>query len=199
MGTAAIVRGFTDPVHDSQRVFRTALDALARPGRIARISSNLAPPAPLLATSASLLLALADYETTVWLDDALAEATDVADFIRFHTGAPLTRIRREADFAVMAAPLIMPPLASFAQGTPEYPDHSATLIVQVESLANDGWIFAGAGIPARQSFCAAPLPADLPRQLADNRARFPCGVDLIFVTSAEIAALPRSCRIVEGN
>lgn len=199
MSTAAIARGFADPVHESQKVFRTALDALARPGWIARISSNLVPPAPLLATSASLLLALADYETTVWLDDALAERTEVADFIRFHTGASLTRIRREADFAVIAAPLAMPPLTSFAQGTPEYPDRSTTLIVQVESLANDGWIFAGPGIPARQSFSATTLPADFPRQLADNRTRFPCGVDLIFVTGLEIAALPRSCRIVEGN
>lgn len=199
MGTAAIARGFVDPVHDSQKVFRTALDALARPGQIAQVSSNLVPPAPLLATSASLLLALADYETAIWLDDALAEATEVADFIRFHTGAPLTRIRREADFVVVAAPLAMPPLASFAQGTPEYPDCSTTLIVQVESLDNHGWIFAGPGIPERQSFGAAPLPPDFPRQLTDNRARFPCGVDLVFVTSTEIAALPRSSRIMEGD
>lgn len=199
MSTAAIVRGFADPVHDSQKVFRTALDALARPGWIARFPSDLSPPLPLLATSASLLLALADYETTVWLDDTLAEATEVADFIRFHTGASLTRIRREADFAVIAASLAMPPLASFAQGTPEYPDRSTTLIVQADALANDRWTFAGPGIPERQSFSAAPLPADFPRQLADNRAGFPCGVDLVFVTSTEIAALPRSCRIVEGD
>jgi alpha-D-ribose 1-methylphosphonate 5-triphosphate synthase subunit PhnH len=200
MSTAAVIaRGFADPVHDSQRVFRTALDALARPGRIARMTSSLSPPAPLLATSAGLLIALADYETTVWLDDMLAEAADVTDFIRFHTGAPLTRIRREAELAVIAAPAAMPPLASFAQGTPEYPDRSTTLIVQVGSVANDRWVFGGPGIPERQSFSAAPLPSDFPRQLADNRARFPCGVDLIFVTDAEIAALPRSCRIVEGN
>lgn len=198
MSIAAVAPGFADPVHESQKVFRTALDALAHPGRIARIDSNLAPPAPLLATSASLLLALADFETTVWLDDALAEAPEVGDFIRFHTGAPLTRARREADFAVIAAPLAMPPLASFAQGTPEYPDRSTTLILQVDSLINDRWMFTGPGIPARQSFSAAPLPADFPQQLADNRARFPCGVDLVFVTREEIAALPRSCRIVEG-
>ena len=199
MSTAAIARGFADPVHDSQKVFRIALDALACPGRIARVPSSLTPPAPLLATSASLLLAFADYETSVWLDDALAERPEVADFIRFHTGARLTRVRREADFAIVAAPLALPPLASFAQGTPEYPDRSTTLIMQVGALANSGWAFAGPGIPERQSFCAAPLPDDFPRQLADNRTRFPRGVDLIFVTCTEVAALPRSCRIVEGD
>lgn len=198
MSASAMARGFAEPVHDSQKVFRAALDALARPGRIARIETTIAPPAPLLATAASLLLALADYETAVWLDDALAEVTEVRDFIRFHTGAPLTRLRREAHFAVIGAPRSMPPLASFAQGTPEYPDRSTTLIIQVDTLANDRWVFGGPGIPERQSFSAAPLPTDLPRQLIDNRARFPCGVDAIFVTRDQIAALPRSCRMVEG-
>ena len=199
MSTTALARGFADPVHDSQKMFRTTLDALAHPGRIARISPSLVPPEPLLTTSASLLLALADYETAVWLDDALAEQTEVAEFIRFHTGARLTRIRREADFAIVAAPLAMPPLASFAQGTPEYPDRSSTLILQVDSLVNGGWMFAGPGIPERRSFSATPLPDDFRPQLAENRTRFPRGVDLFFVTSTEMAALPRSCRIVEGD
>jgi alpha-D-ribose 1-methylphosphonate 5-triphosphate synthase subunit PhnH len=42
---------------------------------------------------------------------------------------------------------------------------------------------------------AAPLPADMLARLADNRALFPCGVDLILVTADEVAALPRSVRL----
>jgi alpha-D-ribose 1-methylphosphonate 5-triphosphate synthase subunit PhnH len=197
MSVAAIARGFGDPVHDSQKVFRTVLDAMARPGRIALLATSLEPPSPLLATSASLMLALADYETTIWMDDLLAEVPAVGDFIRFHTGARLTRSPREADFALIAASGAMPPLASFAQGSPEYPDRSTTLIIQTEMLANSGWQFHGPGIPDRMAFCAAPLPADFPQQLAANRGRFPRGVDVVFVTHTEIAALPRSCRIVE--
>jgi alpha-D-ribose 1-methylphosphonate 5-triphosphate synthase subunit PhnH len=37
-----------NPVLDSQKVFRAALDALARPGRIARLSTTVEPPFPLL-------------------------------------------------------------------------------------------------------------------------------------------------------
>lgn len=198
MSTSAVARGFADPVHESQKVFRRALDAMAHPGRIAQLGTHIEPPAPLFATSASLLLALADYETCVWLDDTLAEVPAIAEFVRFHTGTRLTRARREAEFAVIAEPEHMPPLTAFASGTPEYPDRSTTLIIQVETLANRGWQFTGPGIRECASFSAAPLPPDFPEQLAANRARFPLGVDLIFTTQTEIAALPRTCRIVEA-
>jgi alpha-D-ribose 1-methylphosphonate 5-triphosphate synthase subunit PhnH len=122
----------------------------------------------------------------------------VAEFIRFHTGTRLTRARREAEFAVIATPEHMPLLTAFASGTPEYPDRSTTLIIQVETLANRGWQFTGPGIRERAAFSATPVPADFLQQLTANRARFPLGVDLIFTTRTEIAALPRTCRIVEA-
>ncbi len=198
MSEMAMMCGLADPVYDSQRIFRTVLDVMSRPGRIMALASELEPPSPLLATSACLLLALADYETTVWLDSALTELPAAGDYIRFHTGARLTRDCGEADFAVVAAPTLLPPLTAFAQGTPEYPDRSTTLIVQAETLSQAGWVFQGPGIPNRMAFRADPLPADFGRQLAANRTRFPCGVDLVFATPTELAALPRSCRIVEG-
>jgi alpha-D-ribose 1-methylphosphonate 5-triphosphate synthase subunit PhnH len=199
MSVAAIAGGLSEPVLDPQRAFRIALDALARPGGIARLSTTISPPPPLLPTSASLLLALADYETSIWLDDALSSTPAVGDFLRFHTGAPLVRACRDAEFAVIAVPERIPPLTSFAQGTPEYPDRSTTLIVQVDTLVGAGWQLSGPGILGGTAFRAAPLPADFPSQLAANRARFPCGVDLMFVTRSEIAALPRSTRITEGT
>lgn len=199
MSSAALALGFGNPVLDSQNLFRAALDALARPGRIARLSTSVEPPSPLLPTSACLLLALADYDTSVWLDDVLASEPAIGDFLRFHTGARLVRACRDADFAVVGAPERIPLLSTFAQGTPEYPDRSTTLIVQVETLASTGWLLRGPGILEGTAFRAAPLPADFPSQVAANRTRFPCGVDLVFVTRSEIAALPRSTRIVEGT
>lgn len=197
MSISAVAPGFTDSVHDAQRVFRAVLGALARPGRIARLDATLVPPPPLHSTAAAILLALADFETTVWLDDGLSDDSEVAEFLRFHTGARLASSWREADFAIVTVPERMPALATFAQGTPEYPDRSTTIVIQVEAMTNAGWEFFGPGIPDRVQFSAAPLPLDFQRQLAENRARFPRGVDLIFATAADIAALPRSARIVE--
>ncbi len=199
MSIQAMERGFADPVHDAQQVFRTALDAMARPGRITPLASSLAPPSPLFATSASLLLALADFETAIWLDDTLAETPAVGEYIRFHTGAHLTRQRSAANFAIIATSSHMPPLANFAQGTPEYPDRSTTLIIQIDTLSTRGWDLSGPGIRGHATFSATPMPDDFPHQLTANRAQFPLGVDLIFITPSEIAALPRSTEIIEGT
>ena len=40
-----------------------------------------------------------DYETPVWLDAALSEQPEVADWIRMATGARMTSDPREAAFA----------------------------------------------------------------------------------------------------
>ena len=92
----------------------------------------------------------------------------------------------------------MPPLKVFAQGTPDYPDRSTTLLVQVDRLDGFGHTFEGPGINGRITFSAEPALPDFTRQLGENRAAFPCGVDLIFVTATTIAALPRSVRLVKG-
>src|SRR3546814_8455275 len=85
--TIDIRPGFADPGIASQRVFRVVLDAMARPGRIAEVTDELHPPAPLAAAAAALCLALADHDTPVWLAPRLATPAVVA-FLRFHCGCP---------------------------------------------------------------------------------------------------------------
>lgn len=160
------------------------------------LSAGISSPAPLSPSAAALLLALTDFETSIWLDGPLAHAKDAADFITFHTGARLARSCVEADFAVIAQPTAMPPLSAFGQGTPEYPDRSTTIILQVERLEEEGLMLSGPGILDRIRFLATPLPDDFSAQIEGNRHRFPCGVDLIFAATTHIAALPRSVRVV---
>jgi alpha-D-ribose 1-methylphosphonate 5-triphosphate synthase subunit PhnH len=103
----------------------------------------------------------------------------------------------EAAYAVIADPVRMPSLAFFAQGTPEYPDRSATLILQVRDMLAEGWKLEGPGIAGHVLFSARPLLADFAAQAQANRARFPCGVDIFFATGTGIAALPRSTHLTE--
>jgi alpha-D-ribose 1-methylphosphonate 5-triphosphate synthase subunit PhnH len=196
---SAIQPAFRDAVRDSQSVFRLVMRAMASPGRILHLEARLASPAPLLAPAAALLLTLCDFETTVWLDPPLADRADVADFLRFHTGARLVTSAADATFAVIADPARMPALATFAQGTPDYPDRSATLIVQVDTLVTDGWTLEGPGIRKTARLSAAPLPTDFIAQLRANRASFPCGVDIVFATPTSLAALPRSVRLMAAG
>src|SRR5690606_37837176 len=85
-GAAQIAPGFANPVFDSQRIFRGLLEAMSYPGRIVDTGSLASAPAPLSPAAAATCLALADYETPVWLDPA---AHPVRDWLRFHCGCPI--------------------------------------------------------------------------------------------------------------
>ena len=77
------------------------------------------------------------------------------------------------------------------------PDRSTTIIWQVQTLHAGGWLFAGPGIDGETAFEARPLPETFPAQLAENRASYPLGVDIIFAAPRAVAALPRSIRLME--
>ncbi|MCJ8142023.1 phosphonate C-P lyase system protein PhnH [Ancylobacter sp. A5.8] len=190
--------GFADPVFDSQSAFRAAMWALARPGRLEPLAVTLDPPAPLSPEAAALLLALCDFETPVWLDASAAAVPEVARFLRFHTGARIVAEPGAARFVLITDPARMADFAEFAQGTPDYPDISATLVVQVERFSASGLVLEGPGVPGVRGFGAQPLPADFIARMVANRAGFPLGVDLLLAGAGHVAGLPRSVMVREG-
>lgn len=192
IATEGLRPGLADPVLDSQAVFRAILDAMAHPGRIVTLRTPLAPPPPLDPATALVALALVDYETPLWLDDA-ARTSDVAGYLRFHCGCPLTERPDESLFAIIAGPRAMPPFSAFQAGSDDYPDRSTTLVVQLPALAGGpAWTLRGPGIADRQGFAPAGLPGGFRGWLAENRALFPRGVDFVFTCGASLAAMPRS-------
>ncbi len=195
LDTTAPVPGM-EPAYASQAAIRALMDCLARPGDI-RALIGADAPAPFAPAAAALIKSLADYETPLWLDPAFAAAHKVADWIRFHTGAPVVRDPGEAAFALIADARSMPPLAQFAQGTPEYPDRSTTLIVQIDGFAGTALTLRGPGIKTTREFAAAPLPVGFASRMKENRALFPRGVDLVLIAGHDIAALPRSVTVME--
>lgn len=190
-----LAAGFKDVVLEPQRVFRQCLQALSRPGIAVDIETELRPIGPLQPATAAILLALADFETTVWLDSAAHATPEIGAFLRFHTGASICDRPQDADFAVVLEPRLMPSLPTFKQGTPDYPDRSTSVLIQVDRMLTDGPVFKGPGIDGSVSFWAAPLPTDFAAQLTDNRRSFPCGVDIFLVAPSQIIGLPRSVAI----
>jgi alpha-D-ribose 1-methylphosphonate 5-triphosphate synthase subunit PhnH len=90
----------------------------------------------------------------------------------------------------------LPDFESFALGTPEYPDRSTTLVVQVETLTEGpGLILSGPGIRGTSTLRAGALPSDFVERMQANRGLFPRGVDLLLVCGAELVALPRSTHV----
>ena len=195
MTTAA----FPEPVLASQATFRAMMDAFARPGTVQRLPRGAAAPSPMSAGAAAVALAMLDYETPVWLDAALAQGAQVADWIRLHSGARVTSEPAEAAFAFIADPAHAPAFEVFSPGTLEYPDRSATLVLQVEDFGSgDGLLLSGPGIADVRNFSAQPLPGDFQARIAANRALFPRGVDVVLVSPEAVAALPRSVTAQRG-
>src|SRR5262249_15571727 len=110
---------FPEPALASQAVFRAVMDALARPGKVVALPRAMAAPAPLSGTAAALACTLLDYETPVWLDATLSKAPQVAEWIRFNTGAAITADPQQASFAFIADPSSMLAFERFSLGTDE--------------------------------------------------------------------------------
>lgn len=191
----ALAPGFSDPGHDAQRLFRAVLDAFAHPGRIMSLPDPPAGPGTISPATAAYLLTLVDRDTPLWLAPEF-ERPAVRDFVRFHTGAPIVARRDEAVFAVLAHDTAS--LDGFAIGTDPYPDHSATLVIEVPVLgAGAARRWRGPGIDGQAAVAVGGLGADFWQAWADNHALFPCGVDVVFAAGSQLLALPRSIA-VEG-
>jgi alpha-D-ribose 1-methylphosphonate 5-triphosphate synthase subunit PhnH len=69
-------------------------------------------------------------------------------------------------------------------------------VLQVERLAEgDGFRLSGPGIEGSRMLSASPLPPDFADRMAENRALFPRGVDIVLTCGRLLAALPRSVHL----
>lgn len=185
-------------VFAAQSTFRRVMDAMARPGSIQTVASTAAAPGPLSPAAAAIALTLFDHDTPIWLGAPFA--TDaIASWLRFNTGCPIVGDQGQSAFALAGDSAALPPLETFALGTPDYPDRSTTVILQVGSLTDgDTLALSGPGIRGTATMRAAGLPKDIVEQLSANRAVFPLGVDLLLVAGNDVAALPRTTIVARA-
>jgi alpha-D-ribose 1-methylphosphonate 5-triphosphate synthase subunit PhnH len=194
---ADLAPGLADPVHDAQQVFRRLLDAMSRPGRIQSIDADtLAPPAGLGPAAAAVLLAIADPDLRVWFAPG-AHTGPLGDWLRFHTGARIAASPADADWLVLSPADATPALwHTAATGTDEAPHTSATLLLEVPSLANTlGLRLTGPGIEHTQTLAAGGIAPGFWQERVAREADFPRGADLVLTCGHQLAALPRSTRI----
>ncbi|MDE2362010.1 MAG: phosphonate C-P lyase system protein PhnH [Hyphomicrobiales bacterium] len=190
----ALAPAIDDGARRNQSVFRAVMTAMAHPARIERVGDRDAN-CPLPDCMGDLAHALCDFETPVWLDSALDRA-NVADWLRFHTGAPLVRNPALAAFAFVSDPMAVPTLESVALGSDAYPDRSTTVVMVVEVLSNaSGVTVIGPGIQGAAQLEIGRARSGLWDERTALQPLFPRGVDFIFVCGDSIAAIPRSAMI----
>lgn len=186
--------GFDDPTFGSQAVFRLALQALSLPGRVIGLPPVAQLPMQGQPAGALLLLALLDSDCPVWLSDSLA-GSDAEAWLRFHTGCRVLHDPGKARFLWLAAGDPWPALSELDVGTDEYPDQSATCVMEVHGFggANGSNLgLRGPGISGELSLNVSGLPSDFSDQWGANHNAFPRGVDVFLCSGAQVVGLPRS-------
>jgi alpha-D-ribose 1-methylphosphonate 5-triphosphate synthase subunit PhnH len=194
--TARILPAFDEPVIGAQITFRSALEALSRPGLIQQVCAPVGRPDALSVATTALLLTLADNDTPVWLPQNISE--EAKRYLRFHCGCPLTTAPSAARFVVTPAGFESPLVSDCHAGEAEYPDRSATLLLEVATL-EDGPVvqLAGPGIKTCQALAVGGLAPGFWKQWRENQKRFPLGVDVFFIHGDRFCALPRTTRVEE--
>lgn len=184
--------GFADPVAAAQSSFRLALEAMAQPGAIRVITVDVKPPPSVDPAAAALLLTLLDHETPLWL--GLGEETARAErYFAFHCGCPIAARPELARFALCHATR---DLAVFSVGTAEYPELSATILVQVPALEGGPAIrLRGPGIRDHAHITPQGIPPSFWHGVERNAALFPRGFDLVLVAGRQLCGLPRTTRV----
>jgi alpha-D-ribose 1-methylphosphonate 5-triphosphate synthase subunit PhnH len=193
--------GFADKVLSAQSTFRSVMGAMARPGSLQQAVAAVGTPGPMMHGTAAIALTLFDHDTPIWLDAEMSGTSEVAKWLKFHSGAPVVDDPAICSFALIGNGAALPDLSNFSFGTNEYPDRSTTLILQVDSLKHgSAYELRGPGIDGTASLRAMIAPADLFDRLALNETMFPRGIDVVLVSGETIVAIPRTTRLaVKGG
>ena len=178
--------GFTDAPKQSSRAFRKIMNVLAKPGLIQQLDIAQ-PPAPLSQAAGMLLITLCDRQTPVYLAGEL-DIKEVREWVTFHTNAPIVSAK-DCMFA-FGTWASLTPVDQYAIGTSEYPDRSATLIVELDALKPCGFELSGPGIKSTSQLLLPELDA-----FQANAKLFPLGLDFYFTNKDQIAALPRTTKV----
>jgi alpha-D-ribose 1-methylphosphonate 5-triphosphate synthase subunit PhnH len=192
-GSTPPAPGLTDPVGQATQVFRALLNAVAQPARAYNIDLDIVRVGGAHPASLGILLTLADTDTPVCLIGS-AEL-ELGTYLRFHCGCPIIAHPKNAALGLINDSMLACRAFEFPIGTDEYPDTSATVILEVSSLvAGPRQTIKGPGIRSSVEFAPA-VHAKFWSAWHANTQLYPCGIDVIFTCANQIAALPRSSRL----
>jgi alpha-D-ribose 1-methylphosphonate 5-triphosphate synthase subunit PhnH len=198
---AELPAGFADKVLSAQSTFRSVMEAMARPGSVQQVTAGVGTPGPLMRGAAAIALTLFDHDTPIWLDARMRESSEVAKWLKFHSGAPVVEDPSISSFALIGDGAALGELSRFALGSNEYPDRSTMLILQVKSLTQGrAYELRGPGIDGAAILHATIEPKDLFERLSINETLFPRGIEVVLVSGDAIVAIPRTTRLaVRGD
>jgi len=192
-----------DIICDSQKIFRTLLDAFAHPGKVVKISDlKIVPPIGISKASAGVLFTLLDFEVGFAVSTSNKKQKEkIEEYFIINTGSRLKNLE-SADFILALREL--PQLERIKKGSLEYPDQGATVIRVIEeigeNLKRDSLILTltGPGINGKKTVSLRRVKKEEIMKIVKVNEEFPLRIDFLFVDKKDkFFALPRSTKIVE--
>lgn len=187
-----------DSIH-AQLIFRRVLEAMARPGRVVQLP-DMRQDAPSGNKYACLLLftLLDSYVSFKILSgNNHTDYEKLSTYISINSGSPESELE-DADFILVFGGSSGGLVSSMKKGTAKYPDKSATVIYDVESVGGGSTTLSlsGPGIFSVQNLALEGIQEEEIGDLIRANGDFPLGIDVIFSDKdGKIACLPRSTAI----
>jgi alpha-D-ribose 1-methylphosphonate 5-triphosphate synthase subunit PhnH len=204
---SSIPAGFGNESHSSQQIFRSALKALSYPGRLLELQHDASTPKGVNSVVAGMLLALLDSETSLWCTNS--KSLNLAtEWLNFHTDCVVLDTPEKADFLWVEHIHDLPHFETLKRGTNQYPDRSATCIIEVPKLSEKTSPFyqlKGPGIQSQENLFIQGWQQKEYLMFFDfwntNAQHFPCGVDVYMSDSSHLLGLPRTTQLkyIEGE
>lgn len=188
-----VTPGFTDPVHHAQQSFRALLTALAEPGTVQTIASDIQFHGISRATTAAILT-LCDHTTPLYISQHLASPA-LLENIAFHTSAPITQEKSQAEFALLQVQEFED-ISEYRLGSESQPQLSCTFLLQCQHTESPLTLsLSGPGIDQARNCQINGLTDAQVAMLQVNHQQFPQGYDCFFFHNNQVTALPRSTAI----
>ncbi|NEW08114.1 phosphonate C-P lyase system protein PhnH [Paenibacillus sp. SYP-B3998] len=197
MGTGTVQHD--ERIHYTQRLYRSLLDTMARPGSLIQLEPYAYSGCPSEHYfRIGIALTLLDQEVSFHETATEKELTQHLQLLTRSTAKPLS----ESDYIFVQSGEA-PDLTEAKRGTDLYPDQSATIVCQVKRIAQDGngevrLKLKGPGIQTARQLSLDGFSPDLLPELIASSEQFPLGLDWILVDAeGRLCCLPRSTKIVK--
>ena len=185
--------GFKNKTFESQEAFHLILQATANPGKKVKFMNHNYSQKDLHISSVNIIFTLLDLDTNVFIQSA--QENIISNFIKLHTGSPITKNKIESDFAIITHGDL--DFDSFNDGLDQYPDKSTTLIIQIQSMSEgEDFVLSGPGIKISNQITLRGIPHNFKEKINSNSSKFPRGVDIFLTCNDELISLPRTIKIV---
>ena len=190
-----------DFVHDTQKVFRSLMKAMANPGTaedIGEQSAKFGERAEVCGALAAVGCTLLDSEELVYVEKNPALASELHDLTLCRSGS-----LEDADYVFLSSELnygsLEQILRNVKKGTYKDPQDSATVVIFCRDIEGDiPMTISGPGVKGDPEISVTQYLKTIVQLRQSLETEYPLGTDLIFATrKGKIMCFPRLCRVRE--